>query len=58
MENRLPKRNEVPEALTWRLEDIYPATAAWEAELAQVQAEGEKLAAYAGRLSESAAVLS
>ncbi len=57
MENRLPKRNEVPEALTWRLEDIYPDTAAWEAELAQVQAEGEKLAAYAGRLSESAAVL-
>ena len=29
MEQRLPKRSEVPEQLTWRLEDIYETEDAW-----------------------------
>ena len=32
MEQRVPKRNEVPAELTWDLSDIYKDTAAWEAD--------------------------
>ena len=33
MNERLPKREEVKEELTWRLEDIYPDEGLWEEEL-------------------------
>ena len=52
----LPKRSEVPTELTWNLESIYPSDAAWEEEFTQVAALLPAVAAYEGRLGESAAV--
>ena len=53
MNSRLPKREEVKEELTWRLEDIYPNQAAWEKELAEAEKMADGLAGYEGRLAES-----
>ncbi|HET7560062.1 MAG TPA: oligoendopeptidase F [Limnochordia bacterium] len=53
----LLERSAIPERLKWRLEDLYADLAAWEADAAQVAAELPKLAAYEGRLGESAEVL-
>lgn len=57
MEDRLPKREEVAEELTWRLEDIYPDDAAWEKELEQIKVLAEKAAAFEGHTGESAKTL-
>ncbi|MBR3403034.1 MAG: oligoendopeptidase F, partial [Parasporobacterium sp.] len=54
MDQRLPKRNEVAEELTWRLEDIYPDNEAWEKELAESQVLADEAVSYEGTLSESA----
>ncbi len=48
MEQKLPVRSQVPEELTWRLEDIYEDTAAWEADLRKGLALADELAAYEG----------
>ncbi len=48
MEQKLPVRNQVPEELTWRLEDIYEDTAAWEADVQKGLALAGELAAYEG----------
>ena len=53
MNSRLPKREEVKEELTWRLEDICPDQAAWEKELAEAEKMADGLAGYEGRLAES-----
>ncbi len=53
----LPRRSEIPAELTWNLSAIYPTDAAWEAEFARVAALLPGVAAYAGRLSESAQTL-
>ena len=55
--DRLPKRNEVPEALTWRLEDIYADEAAFEADMAKAAALADEAAAFEGKAAESAANL-
>ena len=57
MEERLPKRAEVPEELTWRLEDIYRDTEAWEADLNRCGALSEALSAREGRAADDAAGL-
>ena len=57
MEQRLPKRSEVPEQLTWRLEDIYETEDAWEADLKKSQELAEQLAGRAGHAAGSAAEL-
>ncbi len=54
---KLPKRNEVPEALTWRLEDIYDDEAKWEAQLKQAGELADRIAGYAGKLGESGETL-
>ena len=54
MEERLPKRSEVPEELTWRLEDIFPDTDAWEKELKEACALAEQTASFEGKLAQSA----
>ena len=54
MKNKLPVREEVPEELTWRLEDIYPNEDLWEEELAEAGNIAAKVREYEGRLSESA----
>ena len=53
----LPKRSEGDRAHQWKLEDIFPNNGAWEAEYKQADAAIAEAAAWAGRLSESAATL-
>ena len=56
-ENRIPLREELPEEVTWRLEDIFESDAAWQNEYEALKALPEQAAAYAGRLGESAETL-
>lgn len=57
MSNTLPKRDEVPVPHTWDVDSIFPTPAAWAAAVDEVKARLPELAAYRGRLSDSAAVL-
>ena len=43
MNDRLPKREELAEELTWRLEDIYPDEALWEADLQEAKELADKV---------------
>ena len=56
MQTQMENRAEIPEAYKWRMEDIYPDTAAWEADLAALLPMGEQIAAYAGQLGEEDAL--
>jgi oligoendopeptidase F len=53
----LPPRNEVPIEETWNLESIFPNTKAWQEAVEEVEARLPELAAYQGRLGESAQIL-
>ena len=55
--NTIPKREEIPEEYTWNLADMYADDAAWNAEYEALKALPERIAAYAGRLGESAQTL-
>ena len=57
MSRPMVKRNEVPVEFTWDLTDIFPSDAAWRAEYDAMGPYAEKLAAYQGRLGESAEAL-
>ena len=57
MEERLPKRSEVPVEKTWRLEDIYADNAAWEADVKRAMAAAEQAAALEGTLAANAGTL-
>ena len=57
MEQRVPKRNEVPAELTWDLSDIYKDTAAWEADAEKAMDLADELAAMEGRAAKDAASL-
>lgn len=50
-------RSEVPEEFTWNLGDMFESDAAWLAEYEALKVYPEKLSAFRGRLSESAAEL-
>ncbi len=54
MKDRLLKREEVKEELTWRLEDIYPDESLWEKDLQEARGLADRIREYEGRLSESA----
>lgn len=54
MDDRLPKREEVPAEMTWRLEDIYPDEVLWEKELQEAKELAAEVGKYEGRLGESA----
>ena len=54
MNDRLPKREEVPAEMTWRLEDIYPDEALWEQELQEAKELAAEVGKFEGRLGESA----
>ena len=56
-EERIPKRSEVPEQFKWALEDIYPTDEKWAEDLQKLKAMPERIAAFKGRLSESADTL-
>jgi oligoendopeptidase F len=47
-------RSEVPEHLTWNLNDLFPTTESWEAELTSIEADLTSVTQYKGRLSENA----
>src|SRR5690625_6246486 len=53
----IPKRNELPEERTWRLEDIFESDDIWEKELKSLQEEIRQFEQYQGKLSESADTL-
>lgn len=53
----IPQRSDIGAEYKWRLEDIYPTTAAWEADLEKVKAELPKLTAMQGTLGNSADAL-
>lgn len=52
-----PNRADVPAELTWNLNDIFPSYAAWEQELAAVEAAIPTVTQYRGRLQEGPGVL-
>ena len=54
MTDKLPKREEVAQELTWRLEDIYDDEAKWEEDLKKVYEVSKTIASYQGKLSDGA----
>ncbi len=56
-QKNLPKRSQVPEEYTWNLNDIRPGDQAWAEEYEALAQMPERLAAYKGRLGESAETL-
>ena len=57
MENKIPTRNEIPVEDTWAIEDLYPNDESWEQEMASLEPEQARLAAYAGKLGSAPEVL-
>lgn len=57
MAKELPKRSEVRVEDTWKIEDMYASVEAWNNDLEKLKKKGAELAAFRGRLGESAAVL-
>ena len=51
------KRSEVPEELTWNLKDMFESDEAWMAEYEELKKLPEQIAAFQGRLGESAETL-
>jgi len=56
-ETTIRKRSQIPAEDTWATEDMYVSDAAWEESFATVEADTQKLAAFAGRLAESGETL-
>ena len=54
---KIRARSEIPVEDTWATEDLYATDEAWEAELATLDADKEKIVSFAGRLGESGDVL-
>lgn len=54
---KIPERSEVPVQYTWNTDDLFVSDEAWQEAYDAVQTKIPQLAAYAGRLSESAATL-
>ena len=57
MANALPTRDQVPEEFTWNLKDMFESDEAWMREYEALKAFPETIAAYRGRLGESAETL-
>ena len=55
--NRIPKRNEVPVENTWNLQDMFPSDEAWFSENEALNCVIPQIAAFRGRLGESAHTL-
>ena len=56
-DTRIPKRSEIPEEYTWDLRDMYPSDEAWRQEYEALREMPARLAAFRGRLGESAETL-
>ena len=57
MPETLPRRQDVPDDKKWSLDNVFPGSAAWEAEYARVETLFPGIAAFQGRLGESAGTL-
>ena len=57
MAKKIPERSEIPVQYTWNTDDLFVSDEAWQQAYDELQAKIPQLAAYAGRLSESAATL-
>ena len=57
MEKNIPVRSEADAAYTWAIHDVYASDALWAADLERARAVPQQLAAYKGRLGESAHTL-
>ena len=55
--DRIPKRSEVPEEYTWKLEDIYPTDKDWENDLEKLKNMPEKILSFKGKLGSDANTL-
>ena len=53
----IPERSQIAPEFTWNTADLYPTDQAWQEDFSRLQAMVPKLAAYAGRLGESADTL-
>src|SRR5690625_2904914 len=53
----LLSREEVPEELTWRLEDIFATDEKWEEEYESLQTDIPKVSDYRGKLAQSSETL-
>ena len=56
-ENMIPKRSEVPEELTWNLKDMFASDEAWLTENEALKEMPARIAAFQGKLGESAETL-
>ena len=56
-ENKIPKRSEVPEELTWNLGDMFESDEAWYKENEALKEMPRRIAAFQGKLGESAEML-
>lgn len=56
-EKKQYQRAEVPEALKWKLTDLYASDEQWEAQVAEIDHMSETIAQYRGKLGESASTL-
>ncbi|MDD5863412.1 MAG: oligoendopeptidase F [Firmicutes bacterium] len=54
---KIPTRDQIPEADTWALEDLYANDEAWEAELTTLEEDQKALASFEGRLGGSGEAL-
>ncbi|WEK56366.1 MAG: oligoendopeptidase F [Candidatus Cohnella colombiensis] len=54
--NHVPKRQETPQEHRWKLEDIYPNQAAWDAEFKKVKAKLSEVTAFEGKLKDAATI--
>lgn len=57
MSEKVLKRSEIPEKFKWDLTHVFPSDEAWEKEYEALRAMPEKIAAFRGKLGESAATL-
>ena len=55
--NTIRERREIPPEDQWALEDLFPTDEAWEQALTALEAEGQALASFGGRLGQSGEVL-
>ena len=56
-ENTIPKRSEVPEEFTWNLKDMFESDEAWYKENEALKEMPARIAAFKGKLGESAEML-
>ena len=56
-QNVIPKRSEVPEEFTWNLKDMFESDEAWFAEYEALKEMPARIAAFQGKLGESAETL-